>query len=49
MLFVIGTILTSEKAKFAKEGGAEYIINYTREDKVSKVLELANGNGVSSW
>jgi NADPH2:quinone reductase len=43
---VIGTTSTPEKAKLAKENGAEYIIDYSKESIVDKVLELTGGNGV---
>jgi NADPH:quinone reductase-like Zn-dependent oxidoreductase len=43
---VIGTTSTPEKAKLAKENGAEHIINYSKESIVDKVLELTGGNGV---
>lgn len=43
---VIGTTSTEEKAKLAKENGAEHIINYSKESIVDKVLELTGGVGV---
>lgn len=43
---VIGTVSTPEKAKIAKENGAEYIINYKAEDIVSRVAEITKGAGV---
>lgn len=43
---VIGTTSTTEKAKLAKENGAEHIINYAKESIVDKVLELTGGMGV---
>ncbi|KAL9716343.1 NADPH:quinone reductase [Leucoagaricus gongylophorus] len=45
---VIGTTSTSEKAKLAKENGADHVILYTQEDTVSRVLELTNGEGVDA-
>lgn len=43
---VIGTVGNKEKAKLAKENGADEIIIYTEEDFEEKVKELMNGNGV---
>ncbi|KXN88947.1 putative quinone oxidoreductase [Leucoagaricus sp. SymC.cos] len=45
---VIGTTSTVEKAKLAKEYGADHVILYTQEDTVSRVLELTNGDGVDA-
>lgn len=42
---VIGTVSTAEKAKLAHENGADYTINYSEEDVVSKVNEITNGLG----
>ncbi|KAK9375508.1 uncharacterized protein V1513DRAFT_442196 [Lipomyces chichibuensis] len=42
----IGTVSTPEKAALAKNAGAEYVINYTEDDYVKKVLELTDGLGV---
>ncbi|KAK9456579.1 hypothetical protein V1511DRAFT_494720 [Dipodascopsis uninucleata] len=41
----IGTVSTEEKAELAKQNGAEYVINYSNEDYVKKVLEITNGLG----
>ncbi|KAK9239216.1 hypothetical protein V1525DRAFT_398863 [Lipomyces kononenkoae] len=43
---VIGTVSTPEKAELAKSAGAEYVIIYTEDDYVKKVLELTDGLGV---
>ena len=43
---VIGTASTEEKAKIAKEAGADEIINYTKENFEEKVRELTDGKGV---
>lgn len=43
---VIGTTSRDEKAKLAKEYGADHVILYTKEDTVQRVLELTNGVGV---
>lgn len=44
---VIGTTSTEEKAKLAKENGADHIVIYTqeREKLADKVLELTGGKG----
>lgn len=42
---VIGTVSTDEKAKLARENGADYTINYSKEDVISKVNEITNGLG----
>ena len=43
---VIGTVSTEEKAKIAKEAGADEIINYTKENFEEKVKKITDGNGV---
>ena len=43
---VIGTVSTEEKAKIAKEAGADEIISYTKENFEEKVKELTNDKGV---
>lgn len=45
---VIGTTSTAEKAKLAKEHGADEVILYKDEDTVKRVLELTNGEGVEA-
>jgi NADPH2:quinone reductase len=45
---VIGTTSTPEKAKLAKENGADHVILYPKEDTVARVLELTNGEGVDA-
>ncbi len=40
---VIGTVSTEEKAKLAREAGADDIIFYTREDLVEEVKRLTGG------
>lgn len=42
---VIGTVSSEEKAKLARENGAAYVIDYTREDVVAKVKEITSGLG----
>jgi NADPH2:quinone reductase len=43
---VFGTVSTEEKAKIAKEAGADEIIFYTQHNFVDGVKELTNGRGV---
>ena len=43
---VIGTTSSEEKARIAKENGAEEMIIYTKEDTVARVLEITGGEGV---
>lgn len=43
---VIGTVSTEEKAKLAREAGADEIIIYTKEDFVAETKRLTNGKGV---
>ncbi len=45
-LRVIGTISSDEKAAFARDQGADHLINYRTENVVELVLELTDGNGV---
>ncbi|KAI7902617.1 uncharacterized protein BX663DRAFT_531193 [Cokeromyces recurvatus] len=42
---VIGTVSNDQKAKLAKENGADYTIVYTRENVVDRVNEITNGLG----
>lgn len=42
---VIGTVSTEEKAKIAKEAGADDVIIYTKQDFVAEVKRLTNGHG----
>jgi NADPH2:quinone reductase len=42
---VLGTTSTEEKAKIAKEAGADEVILYTKQDFVSEVKRLTNGHG----
>lgn len=42
---VIGTVSTEEKAKIAREAGADNIIIYTEKDFVSETKKLTNGLG----
>lgn len=42
---VIGTVSTEEKAKIAKEAGADHIVLYTKQDFVEEVKQLTRGRG----
>jgi len=43
---VFGTVSTEEKARLAKEAGADEVILYTRADFAAEVKKLTNGAGV---
>jgi NADPH2:quinone reductase len=43
---VIGTVSTAEKAKLAREAGADETINYTTQDFEAEVKRLTDGKGV---
>ncbi len=43
---VIGTVSTEEKAKLAREAGADETIDYTRQDFVAEVRRITGGAGV---
>ncbi len=43
---VIGTVGTEEKAKLAREAGADEVILYTRQDFVEETRRLTDGEGV---
>ncbi|MFL2932308.1 MAG: zinc-binding alcohol dehydrogenase family protein [bacterium] len=45
---VITTVSSEEKSDFCKSIGADYTINYKKEDFVEKSLELTNGKGVNT-
>lgn len=42
---VIGTVSTEEKAKIAKDAGADEVILYTKQDFAVEVQRLTNGHG----
>ncbi|KAK5168489.1 hypothetical protein LTR04_006657 [Oleoguttula sp. CCFEE 6159] len=42
----IGTASTAEKIELAKKNGADHMIDYSKDDVVSKVKELTDGKGV---
>ncbi len=43
---VIGTVSTEEKARLAREAGADDVVQYTREDFLEAVRRLTQGRGV---
>ncbi len=43
---VIATVSSSEKAERAQAGGAAHVIDYRREDVVSRVRDVTEGRGV---
>src|SRR5690606_4225854 len=43
---VIGTVSTEEKARLARDAGADEIVFYTRENFRDAVLRLTGGRGV---
>src|SRR5947207_3121121 len=43
---VIGTVSTDDKAKLAREAGADDVILYTKQDFVAEVKRLTNGKGL---
>lgn len=43
---VIGTVSTEEKARIAREAGADDVILYTKQDFVAEVKRLTDGRGV---
>ena len=45
----ITTVGSDEKAKLARELGAEHVINYKTEDVPAKVREYTGGKGVNVW
>jgi NADPH2:quinone reductase len=44
---VIGTVSTEEKARLAREAGADATINYTKQDFAVEVRKLTGGKGVN--
>ncbi|KAF8864039.1 NAD(P)-binding protein [Acephala macrosclerotiorum] len=45
---VIGTASSDAKLQLARENGAEFVLNYSSDDIVARVLELTNGAGVAA-
>jgi NADPH2:quinone reductase len=43
---VFGTVSTEEKAKAAREAGADEVILYTRQDFIAEIKRLTDGRGV---
>lgn len=43
---VVGTVSTEEKARVARENGADEVINYSKEDFEAEVKRLTDGKGV---
>lgn len=46
--YVFTTVSTDEKADFAREQGADHVINYSHEDFAEVILEATNGEGVQA-
>ena len=44
---VLGTVSTEEKARIAREAGADEVINYKESDFETETLRLTDGNGVN--
>ena len=44
--YVIGTVSTEEKARLAREAGADEVIRYTEQDFVGETKRLTGGRGV---
>lgn len=44
--WIVGTASTPEKAKLARDAGADEVILYTQQDFVAEVKRLTNGKGV---
>ena len=42
---VIGTVSSEEKARIAKQAGADFIINYTEQDFVAETKKITHGRG----
>lgn len=45
-LTVIGSVSSAEKDRFAREQGADHVIDYKRENVLQRVLELTDNRGV---
>ena len=44
---VFGTVSTEEKARLAREAGADYVIRYTEQDFETEIRRLTDGRGVA--
>jgi NADPH:quinone reductase len=45
---VIGTASTAEKMKFATGNGADFILNYSNDNILERVMEITKGEGVAA-
>jgi NADPH2:quinone reductase len=45
-LTVIGSVSSADKARFAREQGADHVIDYKRESVLDRVLEITDNRGV---
>lgn len=45
---VIGTAGSPEKGQLARDNGAEFVIDYTKEDVPTRVMELTGGKSVAA-
>ena len=45
--FAIGTVSTDEKAKVAREAGADHVIVYTKQDFAEEAKKITGGKGVN--
>jgi NADPH2:quinone reductase len=45
---VIGTAGTGGKLELARENGAEFMVDYTKEDLVGRVNDITGGDGVAA-
>lgn len=43
---VIATVSSEEKAKVARDFGADWVVNYRSEDAAERILDLTSGHGV---
>ena len=43
---IIGTVGSEDKINIAKKNGCDFVINYSKDDFVKKVLEITKGKGV---
>lgn len=43
---VIGTVSSEEKAKLARDAGADHVINYSKQDFVAETKRITGGKGV---
>lgn len=43
---VIATVSNEEKARIAREAGADHVVNYREDDAAERIMEITNGAGV---